>query len=146
MTVYVISSRKSISSTYNRNDGRGRRVFRGTFSSDFSSRHFELPTTPSDCYWGSKSTIKPRARGKMAAAEGLAAPQEEIEMAGECEDSKDETDEKESFAEVRRKRKRKLKSLEMEVEGEELKTAAKRPSFPPVNASSALVGYIEHCS
>lgn len=77
-------------------------------------------------------------------SEGLSAPQEGIEMAAECEDSRDEGKEKESFSEVRRKRKRNLKSLEMEVEGEELKTAAKRPSFPPVNASSALVRYIEY--
>lgn len=54
-------------------------------------------------------------------------------MAAELEDSK------EAFSEVRRKRKRKLKSAEMEVEGEELKTAAKRPSFPPVDASLARV-------
>lgn len=93
---------------------------------------------------GSKYAIKTRVRSKMATvSEGLAAPQEEIEMPVECEDSKDE---KERFAEVRRKRKRNLRSLEMEVEGEELKTAAKRPSFPPVTASSALVRYIEYCS
>lgn len=93
------------------------------------------------CKSGSKSAIITRVRSKMATvSEGLAAPQEEIEMAAECEDSKDK---EKCFAEVRRKRKRKLKSLEMEVEGEELQTAAKRPSFPPVTASSALVRYIK---
>ena len=54
----------------------------------------------------------------------------------------------EKFSEVTRKRKRKLKSSEMETEGsvegdgaamEDDESPAKRPSFPPVDATTALV-------
>lgn len=62
--------------------------------------------------------------------------QRETEMVVGMGDSVEE----EKFAEVGRKRKRKLKSVEMDV-GEEtsVSTAAKRPSFPPVDASTTLV-------
>ena len=70
------------------------------------------------------------------AAEKKEAVQEETEMAAEPGESRGG---RESFSEVRRKRKRKLKSVEMEVEGEALGTPAKRPSFPPVDASLAPV-------
>ena len=43
------------------------------------------------------------------------------------------------FSEVRAKRKRKTRATEMEVEDASLESAPKRPSFPPVDASTMLV-------
>ena len=63
----------------------------------------------------------------------------EMETAAETQDSSGERRKGESFAEVRRNRKRKLRSAEMEVEGDEQQAAAKRPVFPPIDASTALV-------
>lgn len=61
--------------------------------------------------------------------------QRETEMMAEGDGTAGE----EEFAQVGRKRKRKLKSVEMEVGEAGLQTAAKRPSFPPVDASTTLV-------
>ena len=63
----------------------------------------------------------------------------EMETVAETQDSSGERRKGESFAEVRRKRKRKLRGAEMEVEGDERQTAAKRPAFPPIDASASLV-------
>ena len=43
------------------------------------------------------------------------------------------------FSEVRAKRKRKTRATEMEVEDASLESVPKRPSFPPVDASTMLV-------
>lgn len=65
---------------------------------------------------------------------------EDKELAPESEDSRRRKEKDEQFSEVRRKRKRKLRSDEMEVEEEGgAGTTAKRPSFPPVEASLASV-------
>ena len=65
---------------------------------------------------------------------------EDMELAPESEDSRRRKERDEQFSEVRRKRKRKLQSVEMEMEEEGgAGTTVKRPSFPPVEASSASV-------
>ena len=77
------------------------------------------------------------ATGTVAVRDaGTGAVQRETEMMAGTGDSAGE----EEFAQVGRKRKRKLKSVEMDV-GEEatVSTAAKRPNFPPVDASTTLV-------
>ena len=64
---------------------------------------------------------------------------EDMELAPESEDSRRRKERDEQFSEVRRKRKRKLQSVEMEMEEGGAGTTVKRPSFPPVEASSASV-------
>lgn len=52
-------------------------------------------------------------------------------------------EESKEFSEVRMKRKRKARTAEMEVEQpEDESSLAKRPSFPPVDASTALVSWV----
>ena len=72
-------------------------------------------------------------------AQKEAVVESEMETVAETPSSSGERRKEESFAEVRRKRKRKLKGAEMEVEGEEQQAGAKRPAFPPIDASVALV-------
>lgn len=65
---------------------------------------------------------------------------------------KETSEKQESFSEVRRKRKRRTKVTDMDTEGAESEskeedvtmkeTPAKRPSFPPVDASTTLVCFI----
>ena len=60
-------------------------------------------------------------------------------LEGERECQNKTGDREEDFSEVRRKRKRKSRATEMEVEDASLESVPKRPSFPPVDASTLLV-------
>ena len=60
--------------------------------------------------------------------------------------SNKQTEASKEFSEVRMKRKRKAKGAEMEVDQPvEESSVAKRPSFPPVDASTPLVSYGQKC-
>ena len=60
-------------------------------------------------------------------------------LEGERECQNKTGDREDDFSEVRRKRKRKSRATEMEVEDASLESVPKRPSFPPVDASTLLV-------
>ena len=52
------------------------------------------------------------------------------------------SEEEKEFSEVRAKRKRKTRATQMDVEDTSLESAPKRPNFPPVDASTMLVGIV----
>lgn len=60
-----------------------------------------------------------------------------LEGGHECQNKAE--DREDDFSEVRRKRKRKSRATEMEAEDVSMESVPKRPSFPPVDASTLLV-------
>ena len=101
----------------------GTQITSSTHQAITCSRHMEMATS-------NTQLDRETSRGEMDEVPALE---------GERECQNKSGDREEDFSEVRRKRKRKSRATEMEVEDASLESVPKRPSFPPVDASTLLV-------